>query len=300
MAIPSYPVFKPLERDDKQLFESYYSKRGIAISDHTFTNYYIWRKLDRTQLTVIGGYLCPMVIGPDKKSHFMMPLGDGEIRGVVKACLEHTGSIIRVDEAFKTALGESEEYKIAEDREQFDYIYPAKDLAELKGRRYDAKRNHINAFLKKSDFTYEAMGARHIEECLQLNEIWCKKKKSENEEFPNLECEAEAVKEALLNKDFLGLSGGVLISGGKIIAFSLGQKLTEDTAVIHIEKSDPSLRGAAQLMNREFVRNEWAGFAYINREQDMGHPGLRKAKESYHPAGMGKKYNISQTKARQE
>lgn len=300
MAIPSYPVFKPLERDDKQLFESYYSKRGIAISDHTFTNYYIWRKLDRTQLTVIDGYLCPMVIGPDKKPHFMMPLGEGNIREVVRICLEHAGSVIRVDEAFRTALGESEEYKIVEDRDQFDYIYLSKDLAELKGRRFDGKRNHINALLKINSFAYEKMTAAHIEECIELNELWCRNKSRESESFPNLECEADAVKEALLNKELLGLAGGVLVSSGKIIAFSLGQKLTEDTAVVHIEKSDPSMRGAAQLMNREFVRNEWAGFAYINREQDMGHPGLRKAKESYHPAGMGKKYNISQTKARQE
>ncbi len=297
MVIPLYPDFKPLEKEDKELFESYYSKRGIAISDHTFSNYYIWRKLDRTQLTIIGGYLCPMVIGPDKKPHFMMPLGEGNIRDIVKICLKHTGSVVRVDEAFRTALGESEEYKVIEDREQFDYIYLSKDLAELKGRRYDAKRNHINAFLKSNTFTYEAMGKPHIEECLKLNEIWCKKKRSENEEFPNLECEADAVKEALLSKDFLGLSGGVLISNDKIIAFSLGQKLTADTAVIHIEKSDPSIRGAAQLMNREFVRNEWSDCVYINREQDIGHPGLRKAKMSYHPVELRKKYNISQTKA---
>lgn len=292
MAIPSYPDFKSLDKEDKELFESYYSKRKIEISDHTFTNYYIWRKLDRTQLTIIDGYLCPMVIGPDKKPHFMMPLGGGDIKKAVKTCLAHTGSVVRVDGRFKELLGEEKGFEAAEDRNQFDYIYLSKDLAELKGRRYDAKRNHINAFLKKSDFTYEAMGARHIEECLQLNEIWCKKKRSESEEFPNLECEAEAVKEALLNKEFLGLTGGILTVNGRIIAFTLGQKLTEDTAVVHIEKSDPSIRGAAQLMNREFVRNEWDGCVYINREQDMGHPGLRKAKMSYHPAELRKKYNI--------
>lgn len=297
MAIPSYPAFKPLERKDKELFESYYSKRSIAISDHTFSNYYIWRKLDMTQLTVINGFLCPMVIGPDKKPHFMMPLGEGNIREVVKTCLEHTGSVVRVDEAFKTALGENEEYRVVEDRDQFDYIYLSKDLAELKGRRYDGKRNHINAFLKANSFVYESMNAGHIDECISLNDLWCRNKNRESEAFPNLECEADAVKEALLNKDFLDLTGGVLIAEGRMIAFSLGQKLTENTAVIHIEKSDPSIRGAAQLMNREFVRNEWAGSAYINREQDMGHPGLRKAKASYHPAEIRRKYNIIKSKS---
>ncbi len=292
MAIPSYPEFKLLEKEDKELFERYYSAREIEISDHTFSNYFIWRKLDRTQLTVIDGYLCPMVIGPDKKPHFMMPLGEGNLRDVVRVCLEHTGSVVRVDEAFRTALGESEEYRVVEDRDQFDYIYLAKDLAELKGRKYDGKRNHINALLKASNPVYMSMGPEHVEECLSLNEIWCTKKRSETEGFPNLECEAEAVKEALVNKEFLRLTGGILAVNGKIIAFTLGQKLAEDTAVVHIEKSDPLIRGAAQLMNREFVRNELSGSLYINREQDMGHPGLRKAKTSYHPMELRKKYNI--------
>ena len=292
MPIPVYPEFKLLEKDDKELFESYYSKRKIEISDHTFANYYIWRKLDRTQLTIIAGCLCALVIGFDKKQYFMMPLGSGDIKAAVKICLEHTGSIIWADNYFKEALGQSELYEIVEDRDNFDYIYLSKDLAELKGRKYDGKRNHINAFLKSHSYVYEKMEKEHIGECIKLNDIWCESRKMENEEFPNLECEAEAVKESLLNKDFLELIGGVIIVNGKISAFSLGQKLTEDTAVIYIEKTDFALRGTAQLINRELARNEWANFAYINRGQDMGHPGLRRAKMSYHPTELKKKYNV--------
>lgn len=292
MAIPVYPDFKPLEREDKELFESYYSSRRIEISDHAFANYFIWRKLDRAQLTLAAGCLCPLVIGPGRKPHFMMPLGGGDLKEAVKICLGHTGSVIRVDDHFKEALGLEGYFEISEDRDNFDYVYPVKDLAELKGRKYDGKRNHINAFLKVNDYSYEKMKDRHIPECIELNDQWCRSKKKETEEFPNLECEADAVREALLNREFLDLIGGVVSVKGRIAAFCLGQRLTDDTAVIHIEKSDPFLRGAAQLINRDFARNELAGFTYVNREQDMGHPGLRRAKLSYHPVELRRKYNI--------
>ncbi|MFA5103805.1 MAG: phosphatidylglycerol lysyltransferase domain-containing protein [Candidatus Margulisiibacteriota bacterium] len=292
MSIPSYPNFKPLEREDKELFENYYFRRKIEISDHAFTNYYIWRKIDQPQLTIIAGCLCALVMGPDKRRHFMMPLGDGDVKEAGKICLEHTGSIIRADYHFKEAVGQNEQYEIVEDRDNFDYVYLTKDIAGLKGRNYDGKRNHINAFLKNNIYVYEKMEKKHIDACIELNDIWCESKKKESEGFPNLECEAEAARETLLNKDFLGLIGGVIIVNDKILAFSLGQKLTEDTAVIHIEKSDPAVRGAAQLINREFASNELANFTYINREQDMGHPGLRRAKMSYHPVELKKKYNI--------
>lgn len=293
MGIPNYPEFKELNLEDKEEFEKYYFSREINISDHTFANYFIWRNLDRTKLTMIEGFLCPLVIGPDKNKYFMMPLGSFEgqnINNILKICLDEAKAIIRVDEYFLSNLPTNRGFEIVEDRDQFDYIYLADDLANLKGRKYDSKRNHINYFLKNYDFRYERMNSTHIKECIELNELWCKSK--ENEKHPVIECEYYAVNEALKNIDFLGLIGGIIVANGKIVAFSLGEKLTDDTAVIHIEKSDPALRGAAQLINREFVRNEWQHFKYINREQDMGHSGLRKAKMSYYPVELRRKWNI--------
>ncbi len=294
MSIPYYPDFVPLKIEHKNDFEKYYFARPIFISDHTFANYYIWKNIDKTQLTIIGDFLCPLVIGPDKNEYFMMPLGIGENSDeVLNICLSHSKAVIRADEQFISFLKEPENFVIKEDRDQFDYLYSSRDLIELKGRKYDAKRNHINYFVKNNDFKYEKMDKSHIYECLKLNEIWCKTKKTTiTDEYPLIECEANAVEIALKNKDILGLKGGVIISNSKIVGFSLGEKLTSNTAVVHIEKSDPLIRGAAQIINREFLKNSFPDCEYVNREQDMGHLGLRKAKMSYHPAKLIRKYNI--------
>lgn len=293
MPIPDYPLFKLLDKEDKPFFDAYFKENPLNIADYTFPNSFIWRKADRTQLTLINGNLCLLVTGPDRKQYFMMPLGDEKIIETLKICAEKSGKVVRLSEAFMNKyLADRSDFEVNEDRDNFDYIYLTKELVELKGKKFDGKRNHINALLKSHEFVYEEMNPSHARECTALNDIWCSEKKKETELFPNIECEAEVVKEALNNLEFLGLKGGIIKVKGRIEAFSLGQILNPGTAVIHIEKANPSIRGLAQLINREFVSNAWADTTYINREQDMGHPGLRKAKMSYHPVKMEKKYNI--------
>jgi hypothetical protein len=223
----------------------------------------------------------------------MLPFGNNKIEETLIKCLEASSKVVRLPLAFiERYVKNSKYFAVEEDPDQQDYVYLSKDLIDLKGKKYDGKRNHLNYFLRTYSFSYEKMSKKHFEQCMELNDVWCKEKKRESELFPNIECEAEVVKEALANFDFLELTGGVILVNGKIKAFAIGEKLTEDTAVVHIEKADPSIRGLSQLINREFVRNEWSNFKYINREQDMGHPGLRKAKMSYHPVKLEKKFNI--------
>jgi len=294
MNIPDFPLFKILDKEDKRTFEDLLSKRRLKISDYTFTNFYIWRIADRTQLTMINGNLCALVLAPDKKQYFMMPLGTNKIEETLETCLSFSPAVIRTDEEFISSfVKDPEKFAVEEDRSNFDYVYQTRDLIELKGRKYDAKRNHLNAFLRSNSFSYERMGKAHIKECLELNEKWCLEKKMESEAFPNIECEGMVVKEVLENLDDLEATGGIITTNGKISAFSVGEMLNDDTAVIHIEKADPAIRGMSQLINREFARNEWSGTTYINREQDMGHPGLRKAKSSYHPVRLERKFNIT-------
>jgi hypothetical protein len=100
------------------------------------------------------------------------------------------------------------------------------------------------------------------------------------------------IDEALAHLKEIGLRGGVIDIAGRVAAFSIGEKLTGDTAVIHIEIVDPDYEGLSQLMNREFIKNEWSEYKFINREQDLGNPGLRRAKTSYHPHHLVKKYNL--------
>lgn len=294
MDIPVFPDSRPIMLEDKAAFDLALSVRPTPASEYTFSNFFIWRMLDRSEVTLINGNICCLAYAPDGQQYFMMPLGVNDLEDTIRICLSRTKAVIRTDEAFASrARMVIPELVISEDTDNADYLYLAKDLAELKGKRYDAKRNHINSFLKTNTFTYMKMAVEHVEECIKLNDKWCAEKTKESELFPNVECEGKVVREALENLGPLGLIGGVIIVNGSIKAFSLGEKPGTDTAVIHIEKADPEIRGMSQLINREFARNAWADTTYINREQDMGHPGLKKAKLSYHPCAFVKKYSLS-------
>jgi hypothetical protein len=132
--------------------------------------------------------------------------------------------------------------------------------------------------------------ADHLHGCRLLFEKWLEAKPSSEGAFLNVW--RHVIEEALTHFTELDLSGGVIETDGRIAAFSIGEKLSSDTAVIHIEIVDPHSEGLPQLINREFTKNEWAGFRFINREQDVGSPGLRRAKMSYHPHHLVKKYDI--------
>lgn len=293
MNLPVFPDLKPIEFHHKYLFDEYLKKNLLNISEYTFTNIYIWRKIDETMITSINGNLCMLVTASDSKKYFMMPLGNLNIRDTLSKCLAYQNRIIRLTQEFVDLHAkDNPDFIIEEDRNSFDYIYLTKDLIELKGRKFDSKRNHINHFLKQNKYEYESMNKSHINECLTLNEEWYVQKLKKNQHSPIIEYEKEVVNEALNNFASLEVKGGIIKIGEKIEAFSIGEKLNGNTAVIYIEKANHSIRGLSQMINREFIANEWADTTFINREQDLGNPGLRKAKLSYQPIRLEKKYGL--------
>lgn len=178
---------------------------------------------------------------------------------------------------------------VTEDRDNFDYVYNLKDLIHLQGRKYHSKKNHINKFLSQYDYVYEEITPSIVRECLDFEEEWCKKKDSDN---PELIAEQYAIKEALNNFEKLKLKGSVIKINGKVEAFTFGEALNDCTAVVHIEKANPDINGLYAVINQQFCLRELSGFKFINREEDMGIEGLRRAKESYHPVKLEKKYTI--------
>jgi len=175
-----------------------------------------------------------------------------------------------------------------EDLNNFDYVYLARDLIELKGKKFRQKRNHINKFLKSYEYQYENMSDNNLDECLKTELTWLSQQ-SNSEDQSILE-EKQAVGEAIKNFHELKLTGGVIRVHGKVRAFSLGELLNPDMAVIHIEKANTDYAGSFNMINWLFALNAWSNVTYINREEDMGIPGLRKAKISYNPIKMVKKY----------
>jgi hypothetical protein len=171
-----------------------------------------------------------------------------------------------------------------------DYVYQSQDLINLSGRKYHRKKNHLNQFIKSYQCEYRELDAGLVECFINMQEKWCMMR--ECMENPNLLSEDYAVRRALTNFKELDYRGGAVLVNGRMEAFSLGELLNPNTAVIHIEKANPDIPGLYAAINQMFASSAWSETGFINREQDLGIDGLRKAKESYYPHHMINKYTI--------
>lgn len=291
-------AFKPIELGDKELFESYTLCYNYHNLEASFANIFIWRRMFNTVMAVddIAMYLyLESETGP-----FMLPPFPND-------CDKNIGEALSRAEAFMISLGERPKlrgvtdeirqkierdcpgrYVFTEDRGNFEYVYNSKDLAELTGKKYHGKRNHINNLLSAHATRYRRYTSADYDECIRLFTVWAQSKGGMTQSYKN---ELAAIKDALEHMDKLGLTGGLLYVDGKLEAFTIGERFGSDMAIIHIEKANPLIQGTYALINREFVKNEWYYLKYINREEDMGIEGLRKAKLSYHPVFLLEKFN---------
>jgi len=199
--------------------------------------------------------------------------------------------IRRADRSLAAELETRPEFAVSASRDDFDYVYRSRDLIDLAGSRYHAKRNHLARFMESHTFVYEPLAERHLPGCRELAEAWCAFKRCEDD--LGLMGEWNAIKEILGSFNALRVQGAVILVEGRIKAFTLGEPLNAQTAVIHVEKADPEIPGLYAVVNQEFCRRQWAAMTFINREQDLGEPGLRRAKLSYHPDHLEEKYDIA-------
>jgi hypothetical protein len=178
--------------------------------------------------------------------------------------------------------------KVEPDRDDWDYVYLTTDLADLPGDRYHPKRNFVTRCLSKYECQYASIGPSEVEKCLGLQTRWCNLRRCN--EVPGLEAENTAIKTTFDHYEHLGVFGGVIYVDGKIEGFTIAEPLTTDVAVIHFEKANPGIEGLYQVINQWFCQKALTKFKFVNREQDLGIPGLRKAKESYYPHHMVEKH----------
>lgn len=294
--VPEFPSFKDLSLEDKALFDEMFLRFPPQISEFTFTNLFIWRKAYSLKFTRLSSFLC--LLGEKEGAPFFFPpIGEGDVVECIRKLIgflkekREEPEILRVPEEMVKRIDWRGEGMRAElDRDQSDYVYLIKDLINLEGRKYHRKRNHIKQFKERYSFQYLPLTSEYVSECLKLEEEWCDLRHCEV--APELMSEFVAIKEALENFEKLKLKGGVILIKDKVQAFTLGEPLNSDTVVIHIEKANPSFEGIYPMINQAFLENHWSHFTYVNREQDLGEEGLRKAKESYFPHHMVHKYRI--------
>jgi uncharacterized protein len=288
--------FKPIEIQDKPLFDEFLRKDPPRISELTFTNLFIWRHHYRPAWLQWNECLLIIFHPQTGTTYGLAPFGPGDKKSALDVLSEEIAKqtsdvrICRVEEEFIRNHIDPAKYAVVNDRDNSDYVYLAKDLINLSGNKYHRKKNHLNQFIKNYAFEYHPLNTELVKRVLGMQEAWCQIR--ECVEKPDLLAEDFAVREALTGYEELGYHGGAILINSVVEAFSLGEALNGDTAVIHIEKANPEIPGLYAAINQLFCLNAWPEVTYINREQDMGVEGLRKAKESYYPHHMVDKYTL--------
>jgi uncharacterized protein len=294
---PIFPEFKSIELSDRRVIADLLHRYGPQTSELTFTNLFIWRDYYGWEWSTLDGRLIIISLKDAGHEFALPPIGDPPRTDVTRSVLTYLGdrgaalpTVQRADRRLVEELSPIGDFTVEQTREHFDYVYATKDLIELAGRKYHAKRNFINRFRTEYEFSYEPLNDAHVGACLDLADEWCRVRNCC--EDLSLAGEHKAVRETLTCYKDLELSGGVIVIDGKVRAFTLGEALNPETAVIHVEKADPDIRGLYAMINHQFCQQALSGFSYVNREQDLGDEGLRKAKESYFPERLVEKFRV--------
>ncbi|MGN0704821.1 MAG: DUF2156 domain-containing protein [Lentihominibacter sp.] len=295
--------------DNREILEEYLNGYEYKTSGLSFSAQYMWRDINMFSWDIIGDYMCISGI-----SH--LELEDGIILPFMFPPLTRTGeydkdslreTIFRAKEHFEKKgqpfslrlvpfhlmeiIKEAcPEMIFKDDRPNYDYIYLTQDLIELKGRAYHSKKNHLNYFLKTYDYEYIEMTSDMADDAMKFIAEFNARKEVPEHEMEMLRMEEQAMEDVFRNLEKVGYSAGAILIDGKIEAIAIGGQLGRNTITEHVEKANVNYRGLYQAINNEFCRNVASKAKYINREEDMGIPNLRKAKLSYKPVKLLEKY----------
>lgn len=293
-------AFRPITAEDKALYESYLHSCKHRGCEFSFVNVYLW---GQQNIALVSGCLV-LLSHFGKYTVYSFPLGDGDKISAVKAVIEDSsdrgidcliGGMTDDEKAFLEAAF-PDLFDFYTNDSSYDYVYGIDALADLSGKKYHGKRNHINRFKQNyPDCVTEPISEKNIDAVRKMAEDW----------FLNRQCQVPesnfTLERAALDKLFAAFSklsavGLVLKNGEDILAFTVGSRFYDDTFDIHFEKARWDADGAYTVINNEFakhIRAEYPAVCYLDREEDMGLDGLRQAKRSYHPLYQVRKWRAS-------
>ncbi len=283
--------FKKIELSDVQKIKDFTHNNEILACEKNVANLVIWQRAYNNMYAIKDGMLF-LKSGKEKSQSFSVPIS-GDIKKGLDLIFEYTAPEkprfwVQDDgkiKEFKKLLGES--YDISPVRDAFDYIYKREDLAVLSGKKYHSKRNHIAAFSKQHDWCFKPITDENKCDVLECAQKWYSENFDRMDEY--MAIEKEGVKTLLENMDLLNVKGGAIYVDGKVVAFTLGSPINDKIFDIHIEKALKDYQTAYTVINNEFAKT-LCDYEFINREDDMGLEGLRKAKLSYKPTILLEKY----------
>lgn len=286
-------MWKKLTIESKDSIEEY-TKNKFEICDFSFSNLFLWSfgedteyEIEKDVLTIKSIYM--------GEPYYYMPIPKKDTPENIESMKEKIREIIKENvpiHYFTEYWFEKlkNEFDLQEKRDFEDYIYSYENLSTLKGRHYAKKKNRVANFRKSYDYTYESINRNNIHEVITFQEKWYEAHALSGGKI--LQNENEGIVNLLKNFENLELKGGFLKVNNQIIAYSLGEKITDKMVLVHIEKALIEYIGSYQAINMIFLQEEWAGCELVNREDDFGDEGLREAKMSYKPLYLLKKYSI--------
>lgn len=315
--------FKEIKLEDKVWVDELLQYSDYYGTEYCFTTLFIWRKIYKTEICRYKDFLLIRSKHGDKPG-YIFPAGKGtssDIKEIIdlysKDAEENFNCKLSLHSVTKDVLALinnifPDQFDSYVNRNTFDYIYNSIDMLTLKGKKFQSKRNHLARFVELPNWSYEVINSNNLAECVKMNAEWCALYGCNKDE--SMEQESCAVRETLNNFSALKVKGGLLRLDGKVIAYTIGEMLNKNTFIVHIEKAFAEIRGAYPTMSREFIFHQMVnpmslvlpngkpneditiqdiGFEFINREDDAGDEGLRKAKMQFHPAFLLEKWVVN-------
>lgn len=289
--------FQPIGTEHKRIYEACLPREKARGCEYSFANLFLW---GRQRIAFLNG-MVTVFSQFDRKSVYLFPVGNGDIKKTLDAII-HDASVRDIPCRLTGLTSEDcstlerlypNRFRFHTDRNGFDYVYAIEDLSELAGRKYQRKRNHLNRFFQQHpEAVTEPVTEENIQEVAAMAEQWYTLRMQEDP-TRDFHMERSALHKALQHRQTLGMEGLLLRVDGKIAAMTLGTPLSETVFDVHFEKALDRYDGAYAAINRAFaryLREKYPAITYLNREDDMGLEGLRKAKLSYYPAYLQEKY----------
>lgn len=282
-------LFRPVTLQDRDTIREYVNKAGCRDCNLSFANIFCWSETFSTQIAFIEGFFIIKFTYEDGTTSYFRPVGKGDRKAVLQALEQDAGEegvALRIDALDPEWTADIEavfqdRYALAPNRDYSDYVYLSSDLASLPGRKYQHRRNHVNNFRSRYNYSVERLCKSNFSDCMKVDATWLSQKQDDT---PTEKAEQRSIELARENMDALGIEGCILYADSTPVAFTYGNPINADTFDTQIEKADRNYEGAAAMINMLFAEQLQSRYMYINREEDLGIAGLRFSKTQYHPA----------------
>ena len=283
--IEEYPEFSALSLEQRPVLHPRFQRLAEGMSELTFAGVYLFRTAHDYRISRAGEDVF-VIAGTDAEPFFILPF-ELPPEETLNSLFERYHTMKAVSESQAEQLSRRG-CRVWEDRDNFDYLYARENLATLSGRQLHRKKNLVNLFLRNNQCTARPLLAEYAGDAEAILERW-----KTQQEQPG---DYAAAREAIENMETLQLCGEIFYVDGQAVAYVLGEEVAQGRMfVIHFEKAvlRKEYAGIYQYVNHAFVATLPRKYELVNREQDLGAPGLRRAKESYRPVGFVKKYRAT-------